>query len=123
MSTLKSYEPAFDADMRTLLRGTKSKASTDEGQHATVEVLTLVSNISGQSIQHIDDLIVGLQGLRMRVDDQRARIERDIRSHAAFSQSIVELANIVAEGMAAIKSANAISGIDDVASRSESHAK
>jgi hypothetical protein len=118
MNTVKTAEPAFETDMRNLLRGKKPTV-----EQAEVEVFTLVSRISGQSINDVDNLIEGLQALRMKLDDERARIEHDIRSYAAFSQSIVDLGNIVAEGMAAIKSANAISGIDNVASHSESHAK
>jgi hypothetical protein len=107
MNTVKTNEPAFETDMRNLLRREKNpKASNHEGKQAKVEIFTLVSRISGQSINDVDNLIDGLQALRMKLDDERARIEHDIRSYAAFSQSIVELANIVAEGMAAIKPAN-----------------
>jgi hypothetical protein len=123
MNTVKTIEPAFETDMRNLLRRKKPSASNHEGEQAKVEIFTLVSRISDQSINDVDNLIEGLQALRMKLDGERARIEHDIRSYAAFSQSIAELANIVAEGMAAIKSPNAISGIDDVAFPSESHAK
>ena len=68
-----------------------------------------------QSIRDVDDLIEGLQGFRKKLDDERDRLEHDIRSYAAFSQSVVELANIVSEGMALIKAQNTIPEIDDVA--------
>ena len=82
-----------------------------------MEVATLVSRIANRSMQDVDDLIEGLQGLRKKLDGERARIEHDIRSYAAFSQSVVDLANIVSEGMAEVKSSNSISGVEDVASR------
>ena len=116
--TLSSNEAAFEMDMRNLLREKNSKTSNHEGEQARIEVSALVSRISGQSIQEIDHLVEGLQGLRRKLDDEGGRLERDIRSYAAFSQSVVDLANIVSEGMAVIRSANSISGTDDAASRS-----
>jgi len=120
---LSRDDSAFKMDMSNLLREKNSKTSKDEGEQAKVEVSALVSQISGQSISDVDDLIESLQRLRKNLDDEGGRLERDIWSYAAFSQSVVELANIVSEGMAVIKSPTAISGIDDVASRGESPAK
>jgi hypothetical protein len=94
----------------------RTKTSNHESEDAEVKVSTLVSRISDQSISDVDGLIEGLQGLRRKLDDGRDRLEQDIRFYAAFSQSVVELANIVSEGMAAIKSPDTIPGIG-VASR------
>jgi hypothetical protein len=118
--TLSSNESAFEMDMRNLLREKNSKTSNHEGDEANVEVSALVSRISSQSIQERDYLVEGLQGLRKKLDDDGGRLERDIRSYAAFSQSVVELANIVSEGMAVVKLPNTI---DDVSPRGGSPAK
>src|SRR5689334_13112244 len=89
----------------------RSKTSNQEGEDAAVDVSTLVSRISGQSTSDVNALIEGLRGLRKKLDDEGNRLERDITSYAAFSQSVVELSSIVSEAMAAIKSPNAIPGI------------
>ena len=115
---LSRNESAIEMDMSDLLREKSSKASNHSGEEARVEVSALVSRISGQSISDVDGLIGGLQGLRKKLGDEGDRLERDIRSYATFSQSVVDLANIVSEGMAVVRSPNSISGIDDGASRS-----
>jgi hypothetical protein len=116
---LSSSGAAFEMDMRHLLREKNSKTSNHEGEQAGSEVSAMISRISGQSISDVDDLIRGLQGLRKKLGDEGDRLERDIRSYAAFSQSVVDLANIVSEGMAVVQSPNSISEIDDGASHSK----
>lgn len=85
------------------------------GQETKIEISRLVSRISVQSKQEVDDLIEGLQEIRRKLDEEGGRLEREIRSYGAFSQSIVELANIVSEGLASIKAPNIIRKDDDVA--------
>jgi hypothetical protein len=110
MSTLKSpglvpNQSAFEVDMRNLLRGRKAnglaEASTEsEGQ--SVELASMISQISFRSIQEIDHLISGLQGIRQKLDDDGDRIQRQIGQYVSFSQSIVDLTKIVSDGMTAI---------------------
>jgi ABC-type transporter Mla subunit MlaD len=124
MSILKSRgltrdETTFEIDMRNLLRSKKSTAS-NETEDASVEVSSLVSQISGQSVREIDHLIEGLQGVRKRLDDEGGRIQRDIGQYATFSQSIIELTKIVSDGMTLIKAPQKVSEAKDVASPSVS---
>jgi len=107
--------------MRNLLRDKKSGAS-NETEVASVEVSSLVSQISGQSVREIDHLIEGLQGVRKKLDDEGDRIQRDIGQYATFSQSIIELTKIVSDGMAFIKAPSRVSEAKDVASPSVSPA-
>jgi hypothetical protein len=116
-------ESAFEREMTNLLREKKSTPSSHEGEEARVQVSTLVSRISGQSVQHVDGLIEGLRELLKKLDEESDRLQHDIRSYAAFSQSVVELADIVSEGMTAIKSANTPLENEDVASGGEGAAK
>ena len=126
MSILKSpgltrNETAFEIDMRNLLRSKKSKAS-NEAERARIEVSSLVSQISGQSVREIDHLIEGLQGVRKKLDDEGDRIQRDIGAYATFSESIIELTKIVSDGMTFIKAPRRASEAKDVASPSVSPA-
>ena len=124
MSILKSRgltrdETTFEIDMRNLLRSKKSTAS-NETEDASVEVSSLVSQISGQSVREIDHIIEGLQGVRKRLDDEGGRIQRGIGQYATFSQSIIELTKIVSDGMTFIKAPQKVSEAKDVASPSVS---
>jgi hypothetical protein len=111
MSTLKSpglmtNHGAFEVDMRNLLRGKRENGSAEastESEERNVELASMISQISFQAIEEVDYLISGLQGIRHKLDDDRDRIQREIGQHVSFSQSIVDLTNIVSDGMTAIK--------------------
>jgi hypothetical protein len=110
MSTLKSpglapNQSAFEIDMRTLLRSkrTNGSATVAESEEQNVELASQISQISFRSVQEIDHLIDGLQGIRQKLDDDGDRIQRAIGDYVSFSRSIVDLAKIVTEGMTAIK--------------------
>src|SRR5262245_60577175 len=91
----------FEIDMRTLLRS-KTAGVSNESEERTVELASLISQISFQSVQELDHLISGLQGVRQKLDDDGDRIQREIGQYAIFSQSIVDLTKIVTEATTAI---------------------
>ena len=74
----------------------------NESDEQNVELASQISQISFQSVQEIDRLIDGLQGIRQKLDDDGDRIQREIGQYVTFSQSIVDLAKIVTEAMTAI---------------------
>ena len=83
MSILKSRglvrdETTFEIDMRNLLQRKKQSGASNKTEETGVEVSSLVSQISGQSVLEIDHLIEGLQGVRKKLDDEGERIQRDI---------------------------------------------
>ena len=91
--------------MRNLLRGRKANGSAEvspETEERNVELASMTSQISFQSVQEIDHLISGLQGIRQKLDDDGDRIQREIGHYARSCQSIVELTKIVSDGMTAI---------------------
>jgi len=111
MSNLKSpglvpNQAAFEVDMRNLLRGRKANGSASastESEERNVELASQISQISFRSVQEIDHLIDGLQGIRQKLDDDGDRIQREIGQYVSFSESIVDLTKIVSDGMTAIK--------------------
>ena len=79
MSTLKSpgllpNQGAFEVDMRNLLRGKRANGSA-ESEERNVELASQISQISFQSIQELDHLIEGLQGVRQKLDEDGDRIQ------------------------------------------------
>src|SRR5262249_24959981 len=102
MSILKSPglvpdQATFEVDMGNLLRGKKANGSA-ESEERNVELAALISQMSLQSVQELDRLIEGLQGIRQKLDDDGDRIQRAIGDYVSFSQSIVDLTKIVSEG-------------------------
>ena len=92
---------AIEVDMRSVLRGKRSTL-TAISTEAVPDYSSFVSGISVQSIKEIDHLIDGLQGLREKRTSEGDRLHHAITQHATFSQSIVELTKIVADGMTSV---------------------
>jgi hypothetical protein len=106
---------AIEIDMRDLLRAKRSRPS-DVSKGADNDYSSLVSQISGQSVYEIDHLIEGLQGVRDKLNNDGDRLHREIVQHAAFSQSIVQLTEIISDGVASVrKAATAVSAPKEVA--------
>ena len=109
MTILKAHESArnetaFEIDMRNLLRKKKADVSNKD-EAASVEVPSLVSQISGKSVDEIDHLAEGLQGVREKLDKDGDRLQREIEQYTAFSQSIIQLTKIVSDGMTIVNKA------------------
>jgi hypothetical protein len=92
---------AIETDMGDVLRARRVRLP-DTSRPADNHYSGLVNGISVRSIQEIDHLIAGLQGLRQKLDSDGDRLHRQITQHAAFSQSVIELTKIVSDGMASV---------------------
>lgn len=66
------------------------------------------SGISVRSVQEIDHLIEGLQGLREKLNNDGDRLHRQIAQYGAFSQSVIELTKIVSDGMASVNKSSGV---------------
>jgi hypothetical protein len=98
---------AFETDMRDVLRARKPRLPNVIGQ-ADNDYSGLVSGISVQSIQEIDHLIAGLQGLRQKLNNDGDRLHQAIAQHAALSQSVIELTKIVSDGMVSVNKSGGV---------------
>jgi hypothetical protein len=97
----------FEADMRDVLR-TRKPRIPDVSRDASNDYSGLVSGISASSVQEIDHLIEGLQGLRQKLNNDGDRLHQAIAQYAAFSQSVVELTKIVSDGMTSVNKTGGI---------------
>jgi hypothetical protein len=93
---------AIEADMRDVLRARRPRLSDVNRETNNDDYSSLVSDISVRSVQEIDHLIDGLQGLREKLNNDGERLHRQIAQYGAFSQSAVELTKIVSDGMASV---------------------
>jgi hypothetical protein len=103
--------------MRNLLMEKKSKV-VNETEGPNIEMASMISRVSGQSVGEIDHLIAGLQGVRRKLVDEGDRLEREVGEYVAFSQSVSELTKIVSEAMTFIKVRKETVGGEDAASLS-----
>jgi hypothetical protein len=95
---------AIEMDMRDLLRAKKTRLS-DVSRETDNDYSALVSGISVRSVHELDRLIEGLQGVREKLNNDGDRLHREIEQHAAFSQSIIQLTEIVSDGVASVNKA------------------
>jgi hypothetical protein len=104
MSTNESEQTVvpIEGDMRDLLRAKRTRPS-DGSQQIGSDCSSLVSQITVQSVHEIDHLIQGLQGVREKLNDNGDRLYREIAQHVAFSQSIIQLTEIISAGLASVK--------------------
>ena len=92
---------AIETDMRDVLRERKARLS-NVSRETDNDYSSFVSGISVRSVQEIDHLIDGLQGLREKLNNDGDQLHRQITQYAAFSQSVVELTKIVSDGMTTV---------------------
>jgi hypothetical protein len=98
---------AIETDMRDVLRTRNARLPNVTRQPGN-DYSDLMSGISVQSIQEIDRLIAGLQGLREKLNSDGDRLHREIAQYGAFSQSVVELTKIVSDATASVNKSNAV---------------
>jgi hypothetical protein len=103
--------------MRNLLMEKKPKV-VNEAEGPNIEMASLISRVSVQSVGEIDHLIAGLQGVRRKLVDEGDRLEREVGEYVAFSQSVSELTKIVSEAMTFIKARKETVGGEAAASPS-----
>ncbi len=61
---------------------------------------SLLQRVAGASVQNIDDVILELQILRQRLDNEGARMQREIVEYATLSQATLQSTKIIAESLA-----------------------
>ena len=98
----RSDKPAeVEGNIRELVRRQRSavRQSNNNSEDAARELASLVNRVSGDATREVDHLIGGLSHVRQKLDDEAARIHHDIVEFASLSQSVMQLTNIVSDGM------------------------
>ena len=86
-----------------LYQGEPSDAETSADN-----LTALLRRVSERSIREIENLVYELQALRKKLHSESDRIERDIAGHAALSQQVMQLANIISESVKKLPAAPSI---------------
>jgi hypothetical protein len=93
---------AIELDMHDLLR-TKKVKPLHETKNAMSNFSGDAFQMSGRSIQEIDHLIEGLRGVRQKLTNDRDHLQREMASHAEFSDIVLQLTKIVSDSMPHVK--------------------
>jgi hypothetical protein len=107
----KSAEVDIGANIHELLDGTS--AALDQGEAGDAEIsvdklTALLRRISEGSTREIENLIGELQTLRKKLSSGSNRIQRDITEHAALSQQVMQLTNIISDSVKKLPGASSI---------------
>ena len=98
----RSDKPAeLEGNIRELVRRQSStiRQSNNSPEEAAHELASLVNRVSGDATREVDHLIGGLSHLRQKLDDEGGRIRQQIVEFASLSQSVMQLTNIVSDGI------------------------
>ena len=98
----KPSEPELEGNIRTAVWDSAAARKAVEGEDDQVSAGDLAASLrqlSKESIDEIERLMVELQTLRRKLQTDGDRIERDIMQHAALSEQATKLTQMVFEGV------------------------
>jgi hypothetical protein len=98
----QALEAALEGEIREFVRrdGANLRRSPEtDSELVASNIGTLFQCVAGTSVQEIDGLIGELQRLRSLLQDQGARVQRQLAQYAHLSQSAIESTKIIAESL------------------------
>jgi hypothetical protein len=98
----KALEAARERDLREFVRrdgASVRRTPETDSELVANNIGTLFERMASTSVQEIDGLIAGLRTLRSLVQDQGARVQRDLVEYAHLSQSAMQSTKLIAESL------------------------
>ena len=98
----QAIEAAVEGEIREFVRRDSTslrRAPETDSELVANNIGTLFERVASTSVQEIDDLIAGLRTLRSLVQDQGARVQRDLVEYAHLSQSAMQSTKLIAESL------------------------
>jgi hypothetical protein len=99
----QSREPGVEGEIREFVRRDATslrRAPETDSELVAHNIGTLLQRVAGTSVQEIDRLITELQSLRELLQQEGARVQREITEYAHLSQSAMQSTKIIAESLA-----------------------
>jgi hypothetical protein len=93
----RDIEAAVEAEMRELVQrdgASLRRTSETDSELLAKSIGTMVQRVAGTSVQEIDDLIAELETLRALLQEEAARVQRNLAEYAHLSQSAMQSTNI-----------------------------
>ena len=109
MAVMKSSETAeagrpneVEGEIREVVRrdvATLRRQPESDGEMVANNISTLLQRVAGTSVKEIDKLILELQTLREMLQNEGARVQREIVEFATLSQAAMQSTRIIAESL------------------------
>jgi hypothetical protein len=99
----QAVEAAVEGEIREFVRrdgANLRRAPETDSELVANNIATLLQRVSGTSVQEIDRLIAELQTLRALLQEEGARVQRELAEYAHLSQSAMQSTKIIAESLA-----------------------
>jgi cell division septum initiation protein DivIVA len=99
-------ETEMEGEIREFVRrdgSTLRRAPETESEVVASNISTLLQRVAGTSVQEVDRLIAELQTLREMLQNEGARVQREIVEYANLSQSAMQSTKIIAESLGSWK--------------------
>ena len=96
-------EVAVEGDIREFVRrdGANLRRTPEaDSELVANNISSLLQRVAGTSVHEIDRLISELQTLRDLLEEEGARVQREISDYAHLSQSTMQSTKIIAESLA-----------------------
>ena len=104
----QAVEAAVEGEIREFVRrdgANLRRAPETDSEMVANNITTLLARVAGTSVQEIDRLIAELQTLRALLQEEGARVQRELAEYAHLSQSAMQSTKIIAESLAGWKKA------------------
>ena len=99
----QAVEAAVEGEIREFVRrdgANLRRAPETDSEKVANNITTLLARVAGTSVQEIDRLIAELQTLRALLQEEGARVQRELAEYAHLSQSAMQSTKIIAESLA-----------------------
>ena len=97
-----SVEAAVEGEIREFVRrdfASARRQPDSDGEVVANNISSLLQRVSGSSVQEIERLIGELQTLRDMLQNEGARVQREIIQYANLSQAAMQSTKIIAESL------------------------
>jgi hypothetical protein len=98
----QAREAGVEGEIREFVRRDATalrRAPETDSELVAHNITTLLQRVAGTSVQEIDRLITELQSLRELLQQEGARVQREITEYAHLSQSAMQSTKIIAESL------------------------
>ncbi|HZN27890.1 MAG TPA: hypothetical protein VFB68_03720 [Xanthobacteraceae bacterium] len=88
-----------DGDTLASRLGALPRPPEHDSELVATKLGSLLQRVVGASVEQIDDVIFELQAFRQRLDNESARMQREIVEYATMSQAAMQSTRIIAESL------------------------
>ena len=106
----QAVEAAVEGEIREFVRrdgANLRRAPETDSEMVANNITTLLQRVAGTSVQEIDRLIAELQTLRALLQEEGARVQRELAEYAHLSQSAMQSTKIISESLSKWKAEGA----------------